>query len=229
MSPIVLITGISLYIISIVVSLILAVTVKKFSATGIRSFIIFHFALVVILIAALIASKFNDGLKAYTSYFSIIAFCSGMALAGLILRSQSKLIMKIYFSIYLLTVVAFILSPSKLFSFIATGSVYSNSENKFNLHANYYLESQQSMIKTNKNEVKYKIYKKLGYFNKTVVRDIDFGSKIDSVKVLLFETDKNALLRGYFSEGSRIDSADRMIDINKSLKKNTITKGNNSN
>ena len=225
MPPLVLITGISLYIISIVVALLLAIASAKVRPSVQKKLIALHFLFVMVAAVILIAGFVNSSLISWGPYASVIAFCSGLAFSGMILRSQMNLPLKIYFAIYLLSIVAFIITPSKLFSFIATGKIFSNTENTFALGNNYFLESQSAMINSKKSLPKYKIYKRMGYFNKTIVRDIEFGRTLDSVKVLLFDEGKNALLRGFSFNQSRMDSVDVNIDLSKALKANTITKG----
>ncbi len=203
MSASLLIASIITYILSLVFSLVLMIFSKKLNSRWKRAFIIFHS----ILLVAYLFSFF--WLKFFSGTFFLIFFCFGVAIAGMILRSHMNLLLKIYYSIFLFSIVVFLYSPSLLFSLLATQKFPTTKGTEFLLVDNYYLVKEKSMLDVSNTFVRYKIIERTGKFNKTLQRNISFTHEIDSIRVLKFTREKEAQLRGYFSDGNnRVDSTD---------------------
>lgn len=127
----------------------------------------------------------------------MVFFCSGVLLSGYALRSAFPLTVKIYFAVFLSSIVVFIYSPSTLISWINLQKKATASENEFALGENYFLTRQQSMFNVNPENVSYKLVKRAGRFNKTIQRDIYFGHQADSVKTVSIYNDSLIILQVY--------------------------------
>ena len=106
------------------------------------------------------------------------------------------------------------------------GELHKNHDNKIDLGDGLFLEQQQAMInKASSKDLTYKVIKRLGYFNKTIARDLYFsGHKIDSAKILFHNEEKGIGVRGYFMKANSpiIDSADVTALIVKSARDTLI-------
>ena len=145
----------------------------------------------------------------------LIFFCFGVAISGMILRSSLNLFLKLYYSIFLFSLIIFLYSPSLLFSLLAQQKLSDKKGTEFLLTGNYYLVKQQSMLDLSNKNVKYKIAKRSreGLIKPCSV-NISFHHEIDSVKVLKFDAAKDAALRGYFVNGNNsVDSIDILTDL----------------
>jgi len=203
MSATLLITAIIAYILSLVISLVLMIVSRKVSDSWKKGIIIFHSILLLICLLSFLFFKTNSGI------IFLVFFCAGVAIAGMIIRSSLNLLLKMYYSVFLLSVIIFLYSPSLLFSLLAQQKFPDKKRNEFLLTDNYYLVKEKSMLEISNEFVNYKIVKRMGQFNKTMQRNISFQYAIDSVKVLNFEEGKQAKLRVYFLKENNIsDSAD---------------------
>ena len=184
----------SLYIISLALALILSILKKK--ATGrSRIPIIIH----VILFVFFIISKILSPLSFLSGYIFLIFFCSGIITGGYLFRSGASLILQAYFFLYLLSIVVFIYSPSLLVGMISLNATKTDKSASYHLAANFFLEEQRSLLNDSDTSVQYKITQQFGIFHKTLARDIRFGKRIDSLKVLSFNPEFAADLRGYLN------------------------------
>lgn len=209
MSPALLITAITAYIISLMLALMLMIISKRINEILKKKIIIFHFMLLVIYLVSFFLYKSVSGI-----YFMIF-FCAGIATAGLILRSNSHILLKTYYTIFLLSVLVFLYSPSVLFTLLVKQKLPEKKGLEFRLKDDYYLIKQQSMLNLN-TDGSYKIVKRTGKFNKTLLRDISFNHLIDSLKVLNFDPVDKIIFRGYFrTNNGFIDSLDIATDLKK--------------
>lgn len=84
------------------------------------------------------------------------------------------------------------------------------------LQGRYYLEKQN--ISRSKEDVEhYKLILKKGIFHKTVQRDLSFGGKLDSVKVIQFEPGDFLKIRGYTSQNTYVSTDKDSSDVQVSL------------
>jgi hypothetical protein len=182
-----------------------------------------HAVFACVFFIALLLSLKSATVPLWVAYSSLAFVCSGVAISGLIFRSKLQLYVKLYFGVFAATFFLFVSSPSTLFSLITKGKLKVENYDRFHITDNYYLDKQSSFIGEKDAIVQYKIVQKLGYFNKTISRNIDFKNDLDSIKTISFEVSKSALLRGYFHLQNTVDSTDVSIDLKVIPKKNEIT------
>jgi len=109
---------------------------------------------------------------------------------------------------FMLSLPLFIIAPSKMLTILSMG--YLNTENAHEMHLdkNYYLSKEQGLIKQKDNEATYKVVKRMGIFNKTLVRNIFIGFVPDSAKILFLDEKSEIRLRAYMHGKTEIDSLD---------------------
>ena len=184
MSPTLLILSICLYLMSLVASLLIGMASKRFSPTAIRIPILIHFGL---LITTLLL-YFLD-VPIYHS-FMLITFCSGLILSVWALRKKEhSLPIKIYFGVFLLSIILFTSSPGKLF-YLISGNIHQyRAEKKIDLQDNYFLIEQRSMFTVPSDSTPYKIVKQNGFYKKTLLRDVFIEDEIDEGRLILANED----------------------------------------
>ena len=80
------------------------------------------------------------------------------------------------------------------------------------LQGRYFLEKQN--ISRNKEDIEhYKLILKKGIFHQTVYRDLSFGGKLDSVKVIQFEQGEFLTIRGYTSQNTYVSTEVDSLDV----------------
>lgn len=203
--------GLFIFIISVVVSLIVLIAGKGIKNDKFLLFVTIHLLFLLAAIASIAIQKKENGMG---NFFFLFFICSGLLLCGLAWKSTVSKYFRYYFSIYALTIPIFLISPSLLMNFLLTASFTGTNEPLIALTGRYFLEKQN--ISRNKNEREnYKLIKKKGVFHQTIQRDITFGNKLDSVKVIEFIEGKNLIVRGYTSVvthvSTEIDSADQTL------------------
>lgn len=166
------ITAIIIYILSLVTGLVLMMVGARISKRVINTLMIFHFLLFAAFFIVLISRK--DESSIFNPHFLFLfAVCSGVVLSGYSLRMASNVLLRIYFSMYLLTLPVFVYSPSTLISAIAfykkadlAGKPYLTGIE------NYYLEKHNSMLANMEGVILYKIVKRKAGITKTIARHI---------------------------------------------------------
>ena len=196
MTPVLILSTIIFFITSLVGCLILTLSSKKVSEKNLKPAIIVHF---VIGFLALLFTLLSSTIEK----FNLAFFCSGLLLSGIILRKNYHLLLKIYFGLFLLLLLFFVYSPSLLAYFISGNYSKVKSPQTINLKDNIYLAEQQSMLGLSNDFTTYKIYKKNGLYKKTLLRDIDFGGKIDSIRLINF-TDDTLIIKGFLNHRDTI-------------------------
>jgi hypothetical protein len=153
----------------------------------INTLIVFHFLLFLFFFLLWIN---GTKLKFYFNYHYIFLFavCSGVLLSGYVLRMVPGIWLRIYFSIYLLTIPVFVYSPSTLISAIAfykksdlAGKPYQTGM-KY-----YYIEKHNSMLANMEGVILYKIVKRKAGITKTLARHIQLDcppEHIEQFKIL---------------------------------------------
>jgi hypothetical protein len=201
--------GLFAFIISVVIGIILLIAGKGLKKEKFMLLISIHVILLVALIGFLIINKNQS-----SNYLFLLFVCSGIILSGIAWKSDIQAFLRIYFSIFLLTIPLFIFSPSMLLNFLTTMSFNNPNDSMFLLKDNYYIEKQKASLKGGEN---YKLIKKKGMFHQTIVRDIEFGGKLDSIKVLQFKEGDEIIVRGYSSVvthvSTDIDSMDQSLKL----------------
>jgi hypothetical protein len=219
MSNFQLIASLTLYILSVVAALVLTITAKKRGTGSLKGMLILHMFLV--LLFAMLFLSGNRNIYIHLSF--LFFFCSGILLSGLLLRSEQSLFMKIYSALFLSSIIFFLISPSRTIRFI-TFSHTEHQVNRWNIVSNYFLEEEQLLLAHADSTTSYKITRQFGVFHKTLARDISFGNRVDSIKVLEFNENQNAIIRGYINENSSIFGTCDSMDISVPFvaSKNTI-------
>lgn len=200
------------FILSFIIGLILMITGKNMQREKFFLLASVHAIFLFAFIASLLLSK-NDEALVY-NYFFMIYICSGLVLSGLSWRSNSPMILKLYFSIFALSIPLFLISPSTLLNFLLTTNFTNSNGTSFHLNNHYYIENQ-SVTRKKDNLPHYKVIQKRRLFHKTIQRDVVFKGKLDSVKVLEVDPGTSMWIRGYSSRttfvSSEVDSTDVMI------------------
>lgn len=202
MSPTLLIFSICLYLMSLVASLLIGMVSKRFSPTAIRIPILIHFTLLIITLLL-----FSLDVPLHHS-FMLITFCSGLLLSVWALRKKEHfLTIKIYFGLFLISIILFITSPGKLF-YLISGNIHQyKAEKKIDLQENYFLIEQRSLFSVPTDSTPYKIVKQSGLYKKTLLRDVFIEAEIDEGRMILANEDtiiiefsfksKDKLIRGF--------------------------------
>jgi hypothetical protein len=196
MTSVLILSTIIFFITSLVGCLILTLSAKKTEDKNLKPAIRIHFLLGIIV---LLFFTLNNNIEQFTLAF----FCYGLLLSGIIIRKNYHLLLKLYFGLFLLLLPFFVYSPSLLAYFITGNYNKVKSPQIINLKENYYLAEQQSMLGLNNELTTYKIYKKNGLYKKTILRNIDFGGKIDSTEVITF-TDDTLIIKGFLNKKDTI-------------------------
>jgi hypothetical protein len=207
-------SGLFIFIASVIAGLALMVGGKGMRRDKFMLLASIHLILLFAFIASLLL-KNKDSVVEY-NYFFTAFICSGLILSGLAWRSHAPKPMKIYFSVFALTLPLFLLSPSVLLNFLLSMNLSSTNGPSFHLDGQYYLETQSSS-RSQDTFPHYKVILKKGIFHQTIQRDIVFGGKIDSIKVLEKDEGKSLRIRGYTSlvtyVSSDVDSVDQTINL----------------
>lgn len=181
------IASIIIYILSLVGGLVLMMVGARINKRVINTLIVFHFLLFLFFFLLWFT---GTKLKFYFNYHYIFLFavCSGVLLSGYVLRMVPGIWLRIYFSIYLLTIPVFVYSPSTLISAIAfykksdlAGKPYQTGM-KY-----YYIEKHNSMLANMEGVILYKIVKRKSGITKTLARHIQLDcppEHIEQFKIL---------------------------------------------
>ncbi len=166
------IAAIIIYILSIVTGLVLMMVGSRISKRVINTLMIFHFLLFSVFFVLWISG--NEEKTFFNHHFIFLfSICTGVMLSGYALRVVSNIFLRIYFSLYLLTLPVFVYSPSTLISAIAfykkadlAGKPYVTG------FENYYIEKHNSMLANMEGVILYKIVKRKSGITKTIARHI---------------------------------------------------------
>ena len=163
---------ISVYILSLLAALVLFITGRDRPASALVPALLVHGATATWLVVAWLRSPHEPGL-------AFLAFtCSGVASAGWLLRAAVPGAWRLYFSLFFLTLLFFVYSPSRFASFLRHADLTDRSPARLRLAGSYYLEQQAEVPGQ---LVRFKVIRPFGLFHKTLVRDIDLPRLPDSV------------------------------------------------
>jgi hypothetical protein len=201
--------GLFVFILSVISGLILMITSKNIRREKFLLFASFHLLLFLAFIASLLLQKDND--KIVINYFFLFYVCSGITLSGMAWRIQVFKFLKYYFSVFILTIPLFLVSPSTLLNLILTLRASGTNGPSYHIMSRYFIEEQNNSLKTN-NTPLYKVIQKRGMFHKTIQRDLDFGGRLDSIRLLESDNKKTIRIRGFTGKttfvSETIDSTD---------------------
>jgi hypothetical protein len=224
MAPGLFIITISLYLVSVVAGLIAAFFVKHISSRFINTLIIFH---VLVFIFWFFMRNENDSvnLPGNSNYLFLVFFCSGVFIAGMLIRSAYPLYLKIYFGIYLLSLLVFVFAPSRMLGFAASGTLNAINPDRMHISENYFFVEQQSLqgkISNTTSSKMFKLVREMGMFHKTIARDILIPMNRDSVKLIDARLDELVQVRVYFKEKGIPDSLELHIPVGNFRKEGKI-------
>jgi hypothetical protein len=145
-------------------------------------------------------------------------FCSGIVASGITFGMNKALPFRIYFGVYSASILVFILSPSTMLNFLIAPGFTTGNEKMIPVSEKYFLEIQSTLNKDSINAIEYKLIRKTGMFHQTIMRNINFNGRLDSIKVLDYREGIAVELRGYTSRktfvNDEIDSTDVSINLN---------------
>ena len=185
----------SLYILSIALALILSIIRFKKSIVSWKLIFIIHVLLFIVFL--LLHYLFQAAVS--SRYFFLFFFCTGIISGGYLLRSDAPLLLRIYFSIYIGSIIVFISSPSYLVRAISLSNEKPNEIQVYRLTGNYFLEEEQMMKNIPDSAVTYKITQHFGVFHKTLSTNLRFGSRLDSIAIVSFDKLKGTRIVGFHS------------------------------
>jgi hypothetical protein len=221
MEPVFFILTISLYFFSILFSLLLFVLNKSISNNIGKLFLVFHFFLLIIwIVSQLFAGKTNNGFDIVFLLF----ICFGIISSGFYLRKTGYKRLKIYTSLYLLTILFFVISPSRTIGFIGTGTLNFYNPNKIHITENYYLIEQIAITDVTTAQNSYKVIREMGFYHRTIKRDIPLFDSINSIKLINYKRDS---ILEFSINRSEVRSPPVFvnIDLTANTSKSKITKG----
>lgn len=205
------------FITSVIAGLILMIIAKNPSKEKFMLLASLHGILFLAYIASLILRKDPNAFN----YFFMIYVCSGIVLSGLVWRTEVAKGIKYYFSLFIVTIGMFLLSPSMLVNFLLTTKYSSASGESFLVQENFYIERQNTTMKADDMPY-YKLIRKRGIFHSTIQRDITFNGKLDSIKVLDFNKQEHGLIRGYTSKKTYVSTSSDSLDVEIIFKKKSV-------
>jgi hypothetical protein len=182
-----------LYILSLVCCLAALVVGKIIPMAFSKVAILIHILLLISVV--IMAAKYSP---AKQPYLFPLFFCSGIICFGLVVRKSFHALIKIYFGIFLLSLLLFLYSPSSMFTVLSMGILHKNSGDEIPLGKNFYLAKQNAMFTGSNVSASYKVIKRAGLFNKTIARDFEFGFSPDSARILQFAENSEISLRIYY-------------------------------
>lgn len=208
--------SIIVFITSVIAGVISMIIGKNMSKEKFVLLAVFH----AMLLFGFIASIFLRKESSANNYFFLFFICSGIVISGIAWRSQANLALKVYFSLFVLTIGMFILSPSRLANFLLTTKYADTLGESFLVKENFYLERQSSSMRAEQKPL-YKLIRKRGIFHSSIQRDLDFGGKLDSIKVLEFDKSSLGLIRGYTGVSTYVSTKIDSVDVEILMKKKT--------
>lgn len=205
MNPNLFIVTITLYLVSLVATLVGAFFSRFVPARVINTLVIFHF--LSLMFWVFMKNGDETVLAPGTSNYLFLAFtCSGIFVSAILLRKEYPVYMKAYFFLFLLTLPVFLFTPSRLLGFIASGNPAAVNPVRFRLLSNYYLVELPGSVPDNS----FKLVREMGIFHKTLARNVVLPEGTDSVRLLDLLEDVSVSVRTY-SGSQGPDSADMVI------------------
>ncbi len=201
-----------IYILSLIIGLFLMAVVKTITKGKIFLFASVH---IFFLLLFILTRTNSTTAESSTNYSFLFFISSGIMLAGLAWRSNIQLLFKIYFSLFALTIVLFIFSPSRLMVFLLSGKYTDTLGKIFPVGENYFLEQQNTPTGIQR----FKLINKHGMFHETIQRDIVFKGSLDSIRVVEFISKEKVVIRGYSGKTTYVSTDVDSVDVEVKLVK----------
>ena len=150
------------FIISLIIGLALMIAGKNMKRDKFLLMTTIHVVFLFGFIASLLLQHQKETIS--HNYFFTAFICSGIIMSGIAWRSDSPKFLRVYFSIFVLTIPIFLISPSLLLNFLVTMNFKSSNGPVFNLTDQYYLETQTTSRQA-ENIPHYKLTLKKGMFH----------------------------------------------------------------
>jgi hypothetical protein len=210
MSQFLFIWAVTAYLVSLSGSLLLSFFYKKIPDRVIVFFGFIHLAFLIIWF--FIKDEFQSlATPGISNYCFLFFFCSGILLAGIILRKKFFMLLKVYFSLFLLSAVLFVFNPSLVIGFIVSGNPRSINPGAFKLYDNVYLMQQQTALNPDQVSRTYKITMEMGVFHKTLVRDIQLPFEPDSVTAQELQNPDGTRMKLFYNSNNQTAVLDTVI------------------
>jgi hypothetical protein len=212
MSSTLFILTITCYLLSLVATLTASFFARLIPGKLVNAAVILH---VLFLISYLFAPGSTNplSLPGWSNYLFIAFFCSGILISGVLVRKPYHLILKGYFLLYLLSAMVFIFSPSRMLGFIASGQPDSFNPPRYHIADNYYLVGQDRSGGSEQGNIAFKLVREMGFFHKTLTRNILLPPATDSLKLLEYQEQKGMKIRAFFLSGNISDSTDLSLNF----------------
>jgi len=220
MSPDIFILTLGLYLFCVVASLLFAIFHKKITDLWAVVFFILHIVLGIGFVVTELITDKQSGFSVLFMFF----FCCGILTAGLFIRRIKYKWIKLYSLIYLFSVVFFLVSPSKMVGFIATGQYDYYQPDRFHVFENIYLIEAVNLMDQGSTGTTYKIIREMGMYHRTIERNIDIPFNIKAVSLEKFQKDTLLIIK-VVPIDPRHNEIILKTEMNRSNVRSKITKG----
>jgi|GEM_PF-2846759 len=189
--------SLSLYILSLLLALVLLITGKRQRSGWFKAALSLHLLSLLFSLYYLF-QKHNIPEGSILRFAFLFTLCTGLVAGGLVVRAEIRTVYKVYFSLYFLSLLLFLVSPSRFAGFLSRGDLENSAPGRFHLVQNFFLEEQRASALMPGGNKTYKLVQQFGLFHKTIRRDITFDTQPDSVHVLNSVTGNALAVRIYF-------------------------------
>jgi hypothetical protein len=203
---------ITCYLLSLVTTLTASFFARLIPSRPLNFLVVVHFILIISYLLVP-GSENNPESPGSANYLFLAFFCSGILVSGVLLRKSYHLILKGYFSLFLISAVIFIVSPSRMLGFIASGKPDSFDPPRYHIFDNYYLVGQDRTSRNSTGNIAFKLVREMGFFHKTLARNIVLPSSTDSVRLLNYEQQNGMTVRVFHDSGSVTDSMEIKLNF----------------
>ena len=211
--------SLSLYILSLLGALVLVITGKNQRPAWIKSALVLHcLSLLLFLVYLLQGQGLPPGSPFRFAFLAVL--CSGLLAGGFILRSEWPKALKLYTSLYFLSVVFFLVSPSRFAAALSRGDLDDASPKRFHVLRNFYLEEQHASFSDTNKPKNYKLVQQFGIFHRTIQRDISFESDPDSLRLRKQKSSQIIKIIVYFHRSDTASTVPYSREITLSLAPN---------
>lgn len=210
MSSALFILTITCYLLSLVATLTASFFARLIPGRLVNAAAIIH---VLFLILYLVVPGQSNPLESagWSNYLFISFFCSGILISGVLVRKAYHRIIKGYFLLYLLSALVFIFSPSRMLGFIASGHPDSFNPPRLHISDNYYLVGQDRSVNSDTSDTAFKLVREMGFFHKTLARNIMLPTAADSVRLLKYNQQQGMDIRVYYRNQQQLDSMEMHV------------------
>ncbi|MFN5323524.1 MAG: hypothetical protein ACK5C5_01250 [Bacteroidota bacterium] len=177
MPDLLFISSLFFYLLSIIGSLLLFLFNKHVGLTFTKVLIGLHLS------AALAYFALRLLLPPCPSWISLFFWCSGILLAGIVVRKQFHWTSKAYFLFFLITIPVFIVLPSRIVNMVGGKKFGNIGDDRYWLMDNYFIVRTGEPLNDN-GASSAKLVREMGFFHKTLAKNIPIPSKLDSVKLI---------------------------------------------